>query len=138
MAYLLDTVTLCEPAKRKPDAGVMAWLETVDQRDLFVSALTLGEIRRGAELRRRRDPAAAVKYAQWLDLQRKAFAVRTLPVDGEVAERWGALDAIRTLPIIDGLLAATALVRGLTLVTRNLRDFADTGVGLLNPWRGRH
>ena len=135
MRYLLDTVTLGEPTKVRPDPGVTHWIQTTDPGTKFISILTIAEARRGIAMLRRRDPNGAAKLVLWLDSQRKLFADRVLPVDDEVAALWGELNADRTLPVMDSLIAATALAHDLTLVTRNTRDFAGTGVKLVNPWR---
>jgi len=135
LSFLLDTNVVSEPRRRKPDATVVAWLRGQDSDLLFVSALTLGEIALGAEARGRRDPVAGRSLSTWLTSIRTAYQDRVLPVTGDVAETWGRLSARRPLPVIDGLLAATALVHRLTLVTRNLRDFDGLGVRLLDPWR---
>lgn len=106
----------------------------VDQ--LFVSVLVLGTIRAGVERLRPRDSAQADLFDRWLGSVSRPFSGRILPVTVEVADRWGALNSNNPLPVVDGLLAATALVHRLTLVTRNPRDFHTTGATLLNPFAG--
>lgn len=135
MSFLLDTNVVSEPRRRKPDPAVIVWLREQESDLLFVSALTLGEIALGAEARGRRDPAAGRSLSTWLGSIRTAYSDRVLPVTGDIAETWGRLGARRPLPVIDGLLAATALVHRLTLVTRNVRDFDGLGVQLLDPWQ---
>lgn len=135
MSLLLDTNVVSEPRRRKPDATVVAWLREQESDLLFVSALTLGEIALGAEARGRRDPTAGRSLSAWLASIRTTYEDRVLPITGEVAETWGRLGARRPLPVVDGLLAATALVHRLTLVTRNVRDFDGLGLRLLDPWR---
>jgi predicted nucleic acid-binding protein len=134
MAFLLDTVTVSEAGKRNADPSVVAWYKSKIGGELFISVLTIGEIRRGIAQRRRRDPKAADRLEQWLAVQRAFFADRILPVDEAVAECWGKLSPAMTLPVVDGLLAATAIVHGLTVATRNTRDFLLAGVSLVNPW----
>ena len=134
MAFLLDTVTVSEAGKSKADPSVLAWYKARSDAELFISVLTIGEIRRGIAARRRRDAAGAGRLDQWLAVQRAFFADRILMVDEAVAECWGRLSPAMTLPVIDGLLAATAIVHGLTVATRNTRDFLAAGVGLVNPW----
>jgi len=135
LSFLLDINVVSEPRRRKPEATVVTWLREQDPDLLFVSALTLGEIALGAEARGRRDPAAGRSLSTWLASIRTTYEDRVLSVTGEVAETWGRLSARRPLPVVDGLLAATALVHRLTLVTRNVRDFDGLGVHLLDPWR---
>jgi hypothetical protein len=101
---------------------------------LFTSVLVVGEIRRGVERLRRRDTAQATLLDEWLSALEHQFADRVLPVTMEIAEEWGRLNVPDPLPTIDGYLAATAKVHGLTIVTRNTRDLERTGVTLLNPW----
>lgn len=101
---------------------------------MFVSVLTLGEIRIGAERLQRRDPIGASVHFQRLVQLRTGYAGRILPVTFDVAERWGQLTAARPLPAIDGLIAATALIHGLTVVTRKEGDFRPAGVSVLNPF----
>lgn len=132
--YLLDTNVVSETRKRRPDLRVGVFLEALRADQMFVSVMTLGELRKGAETRARNDREAAEELSRWLERMKEAFAARVIPVDGEVADRWGRLSATRTRPVIDTLLAATAIVHDLTLVTRNTRDVADTGARLLNPW----
>ena len=134
MSYLLDTNVVSELRRRQPDGAVLAWLRRADPAALHLSVLTLGEIVKGAESLARRDPAAGRALHHWLDGLRHHYADRLLGIDGAVAETWGRLSALRPLPVIDGLLAATALVHGLTLVTRNLRDVAGTGAAVVDPW----
>lgn len=101
---------------------------------LFLSVLTIGEIANGIAVRERTDPVDAASLARWLDELRHDYADRVLEIDDIVATAWGHLMARRTLPVTDGLIAATARVNNLTLVTRNVADFADTGVDVVNPW----
>lgn len=134
--YLLDTNLISETRKIRADAGVMAFLAAADAKGLFLSVLTLGELRKGVEAKRRTDSATADRLGTWVDGIETTFADRILPVDAPAARLWGELSARRTLPVIDALIAATAITRGLTLVTRNTRDVTGTGVPLLDPWQG--
>jgi predicted nucleic acid-binding protein len=136
LSFLVDTNVLSELRKGpRADAGVRAWFQGIDDDDLLTSVLVLGELRRGVESVRRRDAAAAAALEQWLCRLTELFADRVLPIDALVAERWGALNVPDPIPTVDGLLAATALVHGLTMVTRNTRDVARTGVALYNPFK---
>lgn len=140
MTHLLDTVVVSEWTKPVPDPNVVAWLASQEESDLFLSVATLAELRRGIEampVGRRRD-----RLDVWLshDLTER-FAARTLVIDRRIAETWGVLAAgvtraSRTVGPIDVFLAATATVHGLTLVTRNVRDFSTFDVPLVNPWDG--
>jgi predicted nucleic acid-binding protein len=135
VTYLLDTNVVSELRKARPDASVMAWFAGVDSSDLYVSVLVVGEIRRGVEgLRRRGDGSQAGVYDTWLAALKREFADRLLPISTSIAERWGALNAARTLSTIDGLLAATALEHDLTLVTRDVGAVEGTGARVLDPW----
>lgn len=137
MIWLLDSNVLAELRKGpRANASVMSWFAATDEADLFTSVLVLGEARRGVESIRRRDTVAAQALDQWLLRLRETFADRVLPVDDRIAERWGALNVPDPVPAVDGLLAATALVHDLTLVTRNVRDVERTGVRLYNPFEG--
>ena len=133
--YLLDTNVISETRKARADAGVMAFLTAADEASLFVSVLTLGELRKGVEVKRRSDPDAAGRLGAWVDGIETTFTDRVLSVDAPAARLWGELSTQRSLPVIDSLIAATALTHGLTLVTRNTRDVASTGVPLLDPWQ---
>ena len=115
----------------------MAFLAAADAAALFLSVLTLGELRKGVAIKRRSDADAADRLGAWVDGIETVFADRVLPIDAAVARLWGELSAGRNLPVIDTLIAATAMVHGLSLVTRNTRDVAATGVALVDPWRGR-
>jgi predicted nucleic acid-binding protein len=134
LTFLLDTNVLSEGARPRPDGRVTTWLREQKPDELFISVLTLGEIAFGAVARTRRDPIAGRRLSSWLASVRTSYGERTLDVTGEIAETWGNLRVRRPLPAVDGLLAATAMVHGLTIVTRNERDFADLSVPLLNPW----
>jgi hypothetical protein len=134
--YLLDTNFISETRKLRADAGVVAFLAASDAGGLFLSVLTLGELRKGVEAKRRSDSATADRLGAWVDGIETTFADRVLPVDGAAARLWGELSARRSLPVIDTLIAATAITRGLTLVTRNTRDVTATGVPLVDPWQG--
>ena len=140
MRFLLDTNALSDAVKPKPDGGLVEWLAAQSALDLGISVLTLGEIRRGILLLP--ESGKRERLHQWLrgELTRQ-FTDRVLPVDEAVALAWGGLgveglQAGRPLPVIDGLLLATAAVNGLTFVTRNERDCAERGVPILNPWSG--
>ena len=134
--FLLDTNVISEVRKGlRCDAGVSNWYAGVIERDLYLSTLVLGEIRRGVELsRRRRDYQQADRLESWLQTVTGGFAERVLPVNAEVADTWGRLCAVRPIPVIDGLLAATALTFDLVLVTRNISDVQGLGAQLLNPF----
>lgn len=134
MSWLLDTNVISEIRKgSRGDPGVRRWSAGRDD-DAYISVLTLGELRRGIELKRRRDPEAAGHLDAWLNVLTSTFTTRILPVDQRVAEQWRHLGVPDPVPAIDGLLAATAMVHGLTLVTRNVSDVAKTGVPVLNPF----
>jgi predicted nucleic acid-binding protein len=136
--FLLDTNCIFELVRVRPDRRVMEWMDAADESLLYLSVLTLGEIREGlaslAQGKRR------TRLETWLELELRArFARRILPIDAPVADRWGLLAAQArlkgaTLPVIDGLLAATALHYNLTVVSRNAADFASTQTPVLNPW----
>lgn len=134
MSFLLDTNVISEARKANPHPNVRSWFAGVAGTDLYISVLVVGEVRQGVERIRRRDPGQAKVYEERLATLVRDFRDRILPVTTEVAEEWGRLNVPRTIPIIDGLMAATAKVHGLTLVTRNVRDVATTGVSLLNPF----
>jgi predicted nucleic acid-binding protein len=135
--YLLDTNVVSETRKSRADSGVIAFLSAADTAGLFLSVLTLGELRKGVEAKRRTDPVAADQLGAWVDGIETTFADRMLPVDAAAARRWGELSAGRSLPVIDTLIAATAISHSLTLVTRNTRDVESTGVSLVDPWQVR-
>ena len=135
MSLLLDTNILSELRKgSRTDPAVRAWFDGTDERALFTSVLVLGEVRRGIESVRRRDPLASEALDQWHHRLVETFGERVIPIDDRIADRWGALSVPDPLPTVDGLLAATALVHDFTLVTRNIRDVARTGARLLNPF----
>ena len=136
--FLLDTNVLSELIKPKPDRRVVDWIESTDEDMLFLSVLTLGEIRKG--IGALHPGARRAKLEAWLESGlRPRFAGRILPIDESVADRWGAISgsaaaAGKPVPVIDGLLAATALDHNLTLVTRNTADVMGTGVAVFSPW----
>ena len=135
MSFLIDTNIISELRKgARCDPGLAAWWAGVAEDDLWLSALVLGEIRKGVELARRRDPRKAAALEAWLGDVIAGFGDRVLPVDTAVAEEWGRMNAIRPAPVIDALLAATARANGLTLVTRNTADVAGLGAEVLNPF----
>jgi len=135
-AYLLDTNVLSETRKKKADAGVMAFLESVDSSALYLSVLTIGELRKGVAAKMRIDPAAAKALAAWVEGLEVGLADRTLAIDAATARLWGDWSADRPRPVIDTLLAATAAHHSLTLVTRNTRDVSGLPVKVHDPWVG--
>lgn len=135
--YLLDTNVISETRKSRADSGVIAFLSAAEPAGLFLSVLTLGELRKGVAAKRRTDSGVADQLGAWVDGIETTFADRVLPIDAATARRWGELSANRTLPVIDTLIAATAISHGLTLVTRNTRDVESTGVPLVDPWQIR-
>jgi len=132
--YLIDTMVLSELRLRQRDPGVVAWISNQRQEDCFLSVVSIGEIERGIARKRSSDAGFATQLAEWLDQLLRLYGDRLLPVDVGVARRWGLLSAEIGHVSADLLIAATALERGLTVVTRNLRHFAPTGVPTLNPW----
>lgn len=136
MSYLIDTNAISELRRREPDAHVVAWFEQRPSTALYLSVLTLGEIRKGVELVE--GGQRKLKLLDWLETELpKFFSGRILPVDRAVADRWGRLqaEAGHSVPAVDSLLAATALNHDLQLVTRNTDDFAFPGLEVINPWK---
>ena len=136
MSYLIDINIISEIRKgARGDVHVSAWYASIADADIFLSTLVLGEIRQGMELARPRDAGKAAALERWLRDVEAAFDGRVLGVDNAVSDQWGRMSAVRPVPVIDGLLAATALTYNLTLVTRNDRDVAGLGAAVLNPFR---
>ena len=138
MRYLLDTCVISEVTKKRPSAKVLTWLDAQEELTLFLCVITLGELQKGVS--KLSTSRKRVRLQQWVeqDLTRR-FTGRILSVDLEVAMRWGAITATaarqgRPIPVLDGLLAATALAAGLMLVTRNTSHMQATGVQLFDPW----
>lgn len=131
---MLDTNVVSEVRRARPDGNVSSFLVSIRERHVCLSVLTLGELRKGAEARRRTDVRAADSLDEWIAEIEEVYADRLLPVDEAVADLWGRLSATRPRPVVDTLIAATALAHGMTLVTRNVTDRNDMGVALINPW----
>ena len=134
--FLLDTCVLSETRKRNPDAGVVQFLAEADAAQLYISVLTIGEMHKGIAKKRLTDAAAADRIAAWTWRIETDFVDRILALDAATARLWGELSASGRAPAIDTLIAATGMVHGLTVVTRNVKDFLASGAALLNPWRG--
>ncbi|MDY7088949.1 MAG: type II toxin-antitoxin system VapC family toxin [Actinomycetota bacterium] len=135
MAFLLDTNIVSELRKRSPNPGVAAWQAAHSRSTVYLSIMVVGEIRRGIDGLRPRDPKQAAVLERWLNGLTTTYADRLLPVTMEVADEWGRLSAVpQPPPVIDGLMAATARVHNLILVTRNVADIARTGVPVINPF----
>ncbi|MDQ6805550.1 MAG: type II toxin-antitoxin system VapC family toxin [Actinomycetota bacterium] len=133
MSFLLDTNAISE-IRRGRDPNVQAWASEIEDPELHLSVLTLGEIRKGIERLADRDAAQARVFAEWLGELRKRFAPRILEVDARIAEEWGRLNAAAPRNTVDSMIAATARVHALTVVTRNTPDFGGCDVPLINPW----
>jgi toxin FitB len=138
VAFLLDTNVISEPRKPAPHPGVLAWMRRQADAgtETYISVLVVGEVRRGIDRVRPRDRRHADALEAWLANMVGAYADRILPITLAVAEEWGRIDAAVRPPLVDGLMAATAKVHHLTVVTRNVADFAGTGVPLVNPFDG--
>jgi len=132
--YLLDTVVLSEMRKRSPDSGVVRWFGVREPASLFISTITVGEIERGAALRRSQDAVFADALSSWLEQLLADYRDRIIPVDIRIARCWGRLGAIVGHSGVDLLIAATAIEHDFTVVTRNVRHFAPTGVPVENPF----
>jgi predicted nucleic acid-binding protein len=135
LQYLLDTNVLSETRRKEAEQGVISFLSSVEPSALYLSVLSLGELRKGVALKKKSDPDAAKKIAAWVDGLELSFADRVLGINAATARVWGELSAQRSRPVIDTLLAATAMVHELTFVTRNTGDVQDIKLKLLNPWK---
>jgi len=133
--YLIDTVVLSELRKPRRDQGLVAWISRQRTADLFLSVISIGEIERGIARQRAANPDFAAVLAAWLDQLQALYAERILPFELQTARRWGVLSAALGNESADLMIAATALERGLTVVTRNVSDFEPTGVSAFNPFR---
>jgi hypothetical protein len=130
--FLLDTNIVS--AARKRDPFVARWIARQEPHSLWLSVVTLGEIARGVEMKRRHDPTAARHLSNWLTRIQLDYTNRIFDIDRRIAAEWGVLDAIRTRNTADGLIAATAIVHGCVMVTRNVADFADLDLRVVDPW----
>lgn len=138
MSYLVDTNVISEWRKgARANPGVISWFEEVADEGIHISVLTVGELRCGIDSIERRDASTARVLDGWLRGIVEGFHERLVPIDQAIAEEWGRMNVSHSLPVVDSLLAATAKVHGLTLVTRNTKDVARTGVHCLNPFRDR-
>ena len=134
MAYLIDTCVISELRKAHCNQGVASWMANVQPDEVYLSVLTLGEIRRGIELHRPKDTKAARALERWLVGLETHYAERVLPITAAIADRWGRLSPTQPLPVSDGLIAATGLEHKLTVVRRNTADFQRSGVNIVNPF----
>jgi len=135
LSYLIDTNVLSELRKgARCDPNVSRWFASVDPEEVFLSVLAVGEIRNGIERIRRRDDRSARVLDAWLRKLIAEHSDRILPIDEAIAQEWGRLSVPDRIPVVDGLMAATARVHSLTLATRNLKDVARTGVSCINPF----
>ena len=137
VSYLLDTNLLSETRKPKSDPGVIAFLQAADPSSVFISVLTIGELRKGIASKRLKDPDpnAGKRLAAWVEGLELSFADRILGIDAATARLWGDWSGQHPRPVVDTLLAATAVEHNLTLVTRNLRDVRGIPVKVLDPWK---
>ena len=135
MNYLIDTNIISEVRKGNAcNPRVAAWYDSIDDESIYLSALVLGEIRKGIERARPKEPTKAHALEKWLSTLSRSFAERILPVDRAVADEWGRMSAKRPVSTVDALLAATAKVHGMTLATRNTSHVTDLGATVLNPF----
>ena len=134
LQYLLDTNVVSETRRRRPNPGVLDFFTRSSSASLYLSVLTLGEVRMGVNSLIARDPDGARRLASWLDGLEYSFADRLVAIDGPVARIWGEISAVKEGSAVDRLLAATAIHNDLTMVTRNTADFEGMPVKLLNPW----
>jgi toxin FitB len=133
--YLIDTNIISEIRKgERCDSHVAAWFASIDDHDIYLSVLVLGEIRKGVERARRTDVAQARALEKWLSTIKESYGERILPIDQMVADEWGRMSAIRPVPTVDTLLAATAKVHRMTLATRNVADVTGLGADVMNPF----
>ena len=130
---LLDTDVI-SATRRTP--RVAEWVAQQNSSRVFLSVLTIGEIAKGARMLAAKDAAASRYLTIWAEQVRNEFAERVIGIDEAIALEWGRVAAIRTRGVADGLIAATAIVHGLTVATRNIADFADTGASVVDPWEG--
>ena len=134
MSFLLDTNILSELRKTRPDEELSWWISIQREDHLYVSAITIGELKFGIENKRLKDPLQAEGLDRWFRRLRRNYCGKILPFNEEIAEVWGGLCPQQPMSIKDGQIAATAIYHGLTLVTRNEKDFRRSGVDLLNPF----
>jgi len=135
LSFLLDTNVASEPTRLRPSGKVVAWLRATPSNDLFLSVITLGEIRKGIELSRTGAPHVTSRVEQWLTLVNLEYRTRVLELDEDAADIWGRIMAAHPrVPIEDGQIAAIAIRHDMTVVTRNVRDIAKTGARYLNPY----
>jgi predicted nucleic acid-binding protein len=134
VSFLLDTVLLSELRKAKPSRKVVRWVQAQKPEALFVSVVSIGEIERGIEMARKSDAAFAAELELWLEALLRLYDDQVLPVSANAARLWGRLSAKLGHDGVDLLIAATALTHGLTVVTRNAKHFAPTGVAVINPF----
>ncbi|HEY7297389.1 MAG TPA: type II toxin-antitoxin system VapC family toxin [Xanthobacteraceae bacterium] len=138
MNYLIDTNIISEVRKGvRCNGNVAAWYDSIDEAAIYLSVLVLGEIRKGVERARPTNPDRAHALEQWLTKVAMSFAERILPIDRAIADEWGRMGASRPVSTVDALLAATAKVYGMTLVTRNVSDVSDLGAQVINPFESR-
>jgi predicted nucleic acid-binding protein len=133
--YLVDTNVLSEARRGSEEART--WLRSVDPASLYLSVVTLGEIMKGIALKARNDAPAAASLSAWLERLRQEHGARILPITDRIALHWGRLAAERASGMADGLIAATAAIHDKIVVTRNVADFVDARVPILNPWDPR-
>ena len=133
--YLLDTNVVSELRRRdRCDENVASWYDSISDDELFLSVLTLGEIRKGIALVQDRDPLQAEALGHWLTRVKQSYEGRILPIDADISDAWGQMHYIRNAPVVDGLLVATAMVHNLRLVTRNIQHVQGLGASLLDPF----
>lgn len=132
--FLLDTLIVSELRKKTPNARVVKWISRQHEDGLYLSVITLGEIERGIEKRRKEDPLFADAMAAWLESLTRLYADRILPVSASIARRWGRLSVQLGHDGADVLIAATALTHRLTVITRNTSHFGSAGVNVINPF----